>query len=92
MSIFLSDLNKRNDTFYIFWLIVSLMLYLRVSQRSVLAERLQCSWANVQYLTYVLVIKPITKSFVCSSISHHFHLIDEVVKARQQFLVGTALY
>ena len=31
MSIFFLDLNKRNDTLNIFWLIVDLMLYLRVS-------------------------------------------------------------
>ncbi len=30
MSIFLSDLYKWDDAFYIFWLIVSLMLDLRV--------------------------------------------------------------
>ena len=31
MSIFLSDLYKRNDALYILWLIVDLMLYLRIS-------------------------------------------------------------
>ena len=64
MSIFLSDLYKRNDAFYILWLIVDLMLYLRISQRSVLAERLQRSWTDVQYLAHVLVVEPLTKSFV----------------------------
>ena len=85
MSIFLPDLNKRNDTFYIFRFIVSFMLDLRVSQRSVLAERLQRSWADVQYLTHVLVVKPLTKPFICSSTSHCLHLCDKAVEARQQF-------
>ena len=72
--------------------LVSLMLDLRVCQRPVLAERLQCSWADVQYLAHVLIIEPLTKPFVCASTCHCFHLIDEAVEARQQFLVGTALY
>ena len=92
MSVFLPNLNKWDDALYIFWLIVGFMLDLRVSQRSVLAERLQCSWADVQYLAYVLVVKPFTKTFVCSSTSHYFHLIDEAAEVRQQFLVSTALY
>ena len=92
MSIFLPNLNKWDDTLYILRLIVSLMLDLRVCQRPVLAERLQCSWADVQYLAHVLIIEPLTKPFVCASTCHCFHLIDEAVEARQQFLVGTALY
>ena len=68
------------------------MLDLRVCQRSVLAERLQRSWTDIQYLTHILVVEPFTKPFVRSSTSHYFHLIDEAVKTRQQFLVGTALY
>ena len=81
----------RDDAFYILWLIVSLMLDLRVSQRPVLTERLQCSWTNAQYLTHILVVEPLAKSFVCSSTSHCLHLCDEAVETRQQFLVGTAL-
>ena len=43
-------------------------------ERSVLAERSQCSWANVQYLTHVLIVEPFAKPFVCSSTSHCLHL------------------
>ncbi len=84
MSIFLPNLYKRNDAFYILWLIIDLMLDLRVSQCPVLAKRLQRSWADIQYLTHVLVlalaseqvraVKPLTKPFVCSSTSHFLHL------------------
>ena len=74
MSIFFLDLNKRNDTLNIFWLIVDLMLDLRVCQRPVLAERLQRSWADVQYLTHVLFAEPFAKPFVSFSTSHCLHL------------------
>ena len=50
------------------------MLDLRECQRSVLAERLQRSWADVQYLAHVLVVKPLAKPFVSSSTSHFLHL------------------
>ena len=92
MSIFLPNLYKRNDAFYILWLIVSLVLNLRVCQRSVLSECLQCSWAYIQYLAHVLVVEPFAKSFICSSTNHCLHLCDEAVETRQQFLVGTAFY
>jgi len=46
---------------------------------------MSCSWAYIQYLAHVLVVKPLAKSFVCSSTSHCLHLCDEAVKARQQF-------
>ena len=74
MSIFLSDLYKRNDAFYILWLVIDFVLDLRISQRSILAERLQRFWADVQYLANILVVKPLAMPFVCSSTSHSLHL------------------
>ena len=49
------------------------------------------TWADVQHLAHVLVIKPIVQPFVIASTGNRLHLCDEAIEARQQFLVGTAL-
>jgi hypothetical protein len=36
-------------------------------------------------LAHVLVVEPITQTFVIASTGHLLHLCDEVVEARQQF-------
>ena len=53
-------LNDRNDALYIFGTVVGLVIDLAVCQCSIISERLQRAWTDVEHPTHVLIVHPLT--------------------------------
>ena len=80
-----SVLHELDNTQYVFRLVENLMPYLGVSQRPVVAKRLQGSRTDTKLLADILIVTPAAEPSFLPFAEDFIHAIGEVVKFSDHF-------
>jgi len=81
-------LDNGDYTLHIFGTVIRLVVYLRVSQRTVVAQGLQRAGADVEHPAHVLIVHPLTHSLFSMPLADGIHTADEMVELGNHLLKG----